>query len=96
MPGARVQIDARILPAFAGDLEVVAARHRYAGGGGGYITLLKFRRVDRAILVLPEVGDEVLVAFMHGDIARPYVVGSLWDGRDRVPATACAGLRGGN
>jgi hypothetical protein len=89
MPGARVQIDARILPALAGELEVVAALHRHAVGGGGYITLLKFRRADRAILVLPEVGDEVLVAFEHGDIARPVVVGSLWNGQDRVFSTAC-------
>jgi uncharacterized protein involved in type VI secretion and phage assembly len=32
---------------------------------------------------LPEVNDEVLVAFEFGDIRRPYVVGGLWNGVDK-------------
>lgn len=36
---------------------------------------------------LPEVGDEVLVAFEGGDIHYPYVVGSLWNGEEAPPET---------
>ncbi|MCP5106293.1 MAG: phage tail protein [bacterium] len=34
---------------------------------------------------LPEVDDEVLVAFVHGDINCPYVIGSLWNDKAKPP-----------
>lgn len=40
---------------------------------------------DRGTWFLPEVGDEVLVAFGHGDPRLPYVVGALWNGQDPPP-----------
>ena len=36
---------------------------------------------------LPQVEDEVLVMFESGDINRPYVIGSLWNGTDKPPST---------
>lgn len=42
---------------------------------------------DRGAYFLPEVGDEVLVAFDHGDIHHPYILGALWNGSDPPPET---------
>jgi len=42
---------------------------------------------QRGFCFLPEVGDEVLVAFEHGDVRFPYVLGSLWNGKDAPPFT---------
>jgi phage protein D len=41
---------------------------------------------DRGAMVVPEVGDEVLVVFEQGDFARPYVLGGLWNGKDTAPS----------
>ena len=40
---------------------------------------------DRGSYFLPEVDDEVLVAFDHGDVRFPYVLGALWNGQDKGP-----------
>ena len=40
---------------------------------------------NRGIYWLPEVDDEVLVCFEHGDIHRPYVIGGVWNGKDPTP-----------
>ena len=42
---------------------------------------------NRGVYFLPEVDDEVLVAFEHGDVRFPYVLGALWNGKDAPPAT---------
>ena len=38
---------------------------------------------DRGAYFIPEVDDEVLVAFENGDINYPYILGSLWNGKDK-------------
>ena len=42
---------------------------------------------ERGIYFLPEVDDEVLVAFEHGGRRFPYVLGALWNGKDVPPTT---------
>jgi uncharacterized protein involved in type VI secretion and phage assembly len=42
---------------------------------------------ERGTWFLPEVGDEVLVAFEAERVEHPYVVGALWNGQDPPPQT---------
>jgi uncharacterized protein involved in type VI secretion and phage assembly len=47
---------------------------------------------ESGMCLIPEVGDEVVVAFEHGDFSRPFVLGGLWNGQaDLPPETAGAG-----
>jgi uncharacterized protein involved in type VI secretion and phage assembly len=40
---------------------------------------------NRGSWFVPDINDEVLVAFEAGDTRRPYVVGGLWNGSDHAP-----------
>lgn len=40
---------------------------------------------DRGLVLIPEVGDEVLVAFEREDVRFPCVLGALWNGKDSPP-----------
>ncbi len=46
---------------------------------------------DRGTWFVPEVDDEVLVAFESGDPSRPVVLGSMWSGAHRPPPEAGEG-----
>ncbi|MGW0809037.1 phage baseplate assembly protein V [Nonomuraea sp. NPDC002799] len=50
----------------------------YAGGGYGSV-------------FVPEIGDEVLIAFVHGDMRFPIVLGGLYNGVDKPPAARTGG-----
>jgi phage protein D/phage baseplate assembly protein gpV len=40
---------------------------------------------DKGLLMLPCVDDEVVVSFMHDDVRHPYVLGAVWNGKDKPP-----------
>ncbi|MBX2821653.1 MAG: hypothetical protein KTR29_18285 [Rhodothermaceae bacterium] len=42
---------------------------------------------NRGSWFIPEVGDEVLIAFEAGDPQQPYVLGSMWNGSAKTPET---------
>jgi len=58
------------------DADHVSGWSRIAYPGGGK---------DRGIVFLPEVSDEVLVAFHHGDPDKPMILGGLYNGKDKFP-----------
>lgn len=70
---ARVKVK---FPWLADDKESHWVRVASLGGGA-----------TRGFLWLPEVNDEVLVAFERGDFNRPYILGGLWNGKDAPPDT---------
>jgi uncharacterized protein involved in type VI secretion and phage assembly len=35
----------------------------------------------RGLLMLPQTGDEVVIGFEHDDVRKPYVLGSIWNGK---------------
>jgi len=42
---------------------------------------------DQGFVALPAAGTEVVVAFEAGDLRRPYIVGSAWNGQEMMPLT---------
>jgi phage protein D/phage baseplate assembly protein gpV len=71
----RVQVKYPWMPKLNGaDLSSNWARLTITGGGK-----------DRGIFFTPEVNDEVLVAFEHGDPSFPFIVGVLWNKTDKPP-----------
>jgi phage baseplate assembly protein V len=53
--------------------EFCRVRQLYAGNGYG-------------TFFVPEIGDEVLVSFVHGDMRMPIILGGLYNGKDKPPS----------
>jgi phage protein D len=50
---------------------------------------------ERGWMFLPEVNDEVVIAFEQGDINRPYILGAVWNNLDKPPKPNSAVVKGG-
>jgi phage protein D/phage baseplate assembly protein gpV len=74
------------LPHIADDQESHWMRTVHAGAGGAD---------SHGMYILPEVDDEVLVAFEHGDPRRGFVLGGLYNGKDAPPEPNGAVIDGG-
>jgi phage protein D len=70
-------------PALSEDVEGAWARIATLGAGA-----------QRGTVMLPQVGDEVLVGFEHDDTSRPYVLGSLFNGVDQPGDDLLDGQKG--
>jgi hypothetical protein len=72
---------------FDGAYYVAGVSHRIGPDSyGGYSSAFRLRRADLGMFRLPEIDDEVLVAFEHGDFTKPYSVGSWWDCDAKPPS----------
>src|SRR5689334_18751608 len=67
---ARIQLQLPWLPGFQPWARLAC---QMAGSGAG-------------TYFVPQIGEEVLVSFNHGDVREPFVLGSLWNTQDRPPA----------
>lgn len=67
------------IPALADNLETDWFRIASPMGGAG-----------RGFFYLPEVNDEVLIAFENGDVHQGYIIGNLWNGKDAPPGNAAS------
>jgi uncharacterized protein involved in type VI secretion and phage assembly len=65
----------------------------WLGGDGtearAWATLLTpYADDDQGFEVLPEKDTQVVIGFEAGDLRRPYIVGSCWNGRESLPVSA--------
>ncbi len=57
-------------------------------GDSGWVRVAQIATgIGTTSMWIPDIGDEVVLAFEHGDPGRPVIVGSLWNGKDLPPAS---------
>lgn len=72
----------------------IEVKFPWLGGDGdsrvrAWATLLSpYADNEQGIQTLPEVDSQVVVAFEAGNLRRPYIVGSCWNGREALPQAA--------
>ncbi|HEV7559035.1 MAG TPA: phage baseplate assembly protein V, partial [Kofleriaceae bacterium] len=42
---------------------------------------------ERGTFFLPEVDDQLLVVFEHGEIDKPVIIGAVWNNKQKAPET---------
>jgi uncharacterized protein involved in type VI secretion and phage assembly len=70
----------------------IEVKFPWLGGDGkdarAWATLLTpYADDDQGFEVLPAKDTEVVVAFEAGDLCRPYIIGSCWNGKEALPAS---------
>jgi uncharacterized protein involved in type VI secretion and phage assembly len=50
---------------------------------------------QHGLMILPEVNDEVVLGFEHGDIHHPYVLGVMWNNTDKPPLASSEAVASG-
>lgn len=83
-------------PADAARVKVQYPWEGESNEGGWAPVVTPHAGAGRGMYFIPEVGDEVLVAFEQGDPNRPVVIGSLWNGADQPPNDGLHGDEQGN
>ena len=102
---ARIDGDAQryfgVFPAIVTDivdpdnLGRIQVKFPWLGGDGdsvrSWATLLTpYADDDQGFEVLPAVDTQVVVAFEAGDLRRPYIIGSAWNGKEAMPEAPAA------
>jgi len=49
---------------------------------------------EAGFYLIPDIDDEVMVTFIHGDFSQPIVLGGVWNGKNKLPEEALGAPKG--